>query len=54
MRESAQRDRFGSMCFGAPVASNADVDLYKLDGGVNEQCLLGAVPSGGPRAPGAR
>ena len=54
MRENMQRDRFWSMCFGAPVASNNDVDLYKLDGGVNEQCLRGVVPSGGPRVPGAR
>ena len=54
MRENAQRDRYYSMCFGEPVATNRDVDLYKLDGGVNEQCLSGAVPSGGTRAPGAR
>jgi len=54
MQEDAQRDRTWAMCLGQPIATNREVDLYKLDGGVSEQCLSGAFPTGGPRVPAGR
>ncbi len=48
MRDDTQRDRRWAMCFGEVVGSNADVDLYKINDGVNEKCLSGGSHGGKP------
>lgn len=53
MPVDARRDSLWARCLGAPVQRSAEVTLYKLDGGINEQCLGGARPTVGTPAPGA-
>jgi hypothetical protein len=53
MRADASRDRAWRSCLGGAVAQTSDVTLYKLDGGISEQCLDGAQPTVGTHAPGA-
>jgi len=53
MRPNSQRDSVWSRCLGSPVHRSDAVTIYKLDGGINEQCLGGALPTVGTPAPGA-
>ena len=53
MRTDSSRDRAWRSCLGGVVAQTSDVTLYRLDGGISEQCLDGVQPTGGPPAPGA-
>jgi hypothetical protein len=53
MIPNARRDAMWTRCLGPAIHRSDDVTLYKLDGGINEQCLSGALPSAGIPAPGA-
>ena len=53
MIPNRQRDALWRRCLGAPIHQSDDVTVYKLDGGINEQCLGGARPTVGTPVPGA-
>ena len=53
IQADSSRDRAWRSCLRGVVAQTAEVTLYKLDGGIIEQCLSGAQPTDGPLGPGA-